>query len=678
MRSLVFKLALAVMALATFAWAQSYNLPAPNAPAANMPAAEEDTAGPGVARISIQNGDVSVRRGDSGELVAAALNAPLMAGDHLVTGPNGKAEIQFDYGNMVRLDANTEVILADLDNQVRQIQVAAGAVDYRILRDAHLLAEIDTPSVSVRPSRPGSYRVSVDPDGQSVITVRLGEADIFTPQGSQPLQAGQTMYARGSADNPEFKIVAALAPDAFDAWNEESDQRLEGSNSYRYVSPDIAGAEDLDANGRWVSTPDYGQVWAPTVGPDWAPYQNGNWVWEDYYGWTWMGVEPWAWAPYHYGRWFRGAYGWCWYPGPIGARNFWRPALVGFFGFGRGIGIGFGFGSIGWVPLAPFELFHPWYGGFGWRGGFGSHMNIVNNVNIAGAYRNARVAGAVHGSAVGEFGRGVGARILPVSGSQLGQAGAIHGVLPVTPSAGSLHFSNRQATATGLSHTASAQRFAMQHRPAASSRTSFQEQQRGMEKAFGSSATAAGRSASFGAAAGSSRASGTVPAARSAAGQTSSRGWHPFVPAGRPGTVNNAGSSARSLGRESAPQRNAASSSVPRTTAPSSGWRPFNASPAQSERSGYSGSRGAAPAYQAPRYEAPRSAAGGQIHISPPIVRERSTTGSSVRNQSYGGGSAASSHASPAPSHSSGDWGHSSSASSHTSSGHSSSRSGHK
>ena len=33
------------------------------------------------------NGDVSVRRGDSGDVVAAALNAPLMADDRLLTSP---------------------------------------------------------------------------------------------------------------------------------------------------------------------------------------------------------------------------------------------------------------------------------------------------------------------------------------------------------------------------------------------------------------------------------------------------------------------------------------------------------------------------------------------------------------------------------------------------------------
>ncbi len=62
---------------------------------------------------------------------------------------------------------------------------------------------------------------------------------------------------------------------------------------------------------------------------------------------------------------------------------YWAPAYVGFFGFGPGlgIGVGFGFGGVGWVALAPFEVFHPWwgrgfYGGFA-GGAFGSHTMIV-------------------------------------------------------------------------------------------------------------------------------------------------------------------------------------------------------------------------------------------------------------------------------------------------------------
>ena len=119
----------------------------------------------GVARISLVNGDVSVRRGDSGELSAAALNGPLVVNDHLATGQSGRAEIQFDWGNMIRLGPDTEVRLGELEDRRYLVQIAAGTTTFRVLRDSGADVEISTPTVSVRPAEQGSYRVTVFPDG---------------------------------------------------------------------------------------------------------------------------------------------------------------------------------------------------------------------------------------------------------------------------------------------------------------------------------------------------------------------------------------------------------------------------------------------------------------------------------------------------------------------------------
>src|SRR3984885_13037646 len=155
--------------------------------------------GRAVARISILNGDVSVRRGDSGAVVAAALNAPLMADDRLLTISSSRAEVQLDSSNMIRIGPNAEVHFAAMDTRSFQIQIAAGTVTFRTLRASQAQVEVDTPSVAVRPLRPGAYRVTVHEDGTSEITVRLGEAEVDSQRGGERLQAGQTMEARGPA-----------------------------------------------------------------------------------------------------------------------------------------------------------------------------------------------------------------------------------------------------------------------------------------------------------------------------------------------------------------------------------------------------------------------------------------------------------------------------------------------
>jgi hypothetical protein len=408
--------------------------------------------GRGVARLSLLNGDVNVQRGASGDWIAAAVNAPLVTGDRLAAGRASRAEVQLDASNFVRFGENTELRLADLEGQRYQIQVENGIVTYRILRQATADVEINTPVVAVRPLRPGIYRVEVR-GGETEITVRDGEAEVFSNQGSERVREGRTLLVReGFGGAVEVQQIRAAGRDDWDRWNENRDDYLRRSASYRYVSSGVYGVEDLDHHGYWRTVDGYGSCWFPQVAAGWAPYSYGRWVWMDWYGWTWVGYEPWGWAPFHYGRWFRHAtFGWGWYPGPVYARSYWAPALVGFFGWGGrsgfSVGVGFGYGNIGWVPLAPGEPFYPWYG----RRFYGSNIrqvnitnvtNIYNVTNIRNAYRNARFDGGVISADAGNFGRG-GGRFQRVNADQVRNAGQIRGLLPVVPEQESLRVSDR-------------------------------------------------------------------------------------------------------------------------------------------------------------------------------------------------------------------------------------------
>ena len=424
-------------------------------------AQDPDDARRGVARISLINGEVSVRRGDSGDWVAGVINAPLMTADNIATGANSRAEVQFDASNVLRVGANAEIRLADLEYNRYQMELARGVVTIRMLRNTDVDIELDTPSVSVRPSRQGSYRVSVNDAGETEVTARAGDVEVFTPRGSQWVRSGQTMIARGAASDPEFQIVAAGGMDEWDRWCDGRDRMILQSNSSRYVPSGVYGAEDLDNYGNWVSVPDYGNVWQPTVAPGWAPYSYGRWVWGDWYGWTWLSYDPWGWAPYHYGRWFHHAhYGWCWYPGVMGVHHYWSPALVGWFGFGAGgVGGGFGFGNVGWVPLAPYETYHPWWG----RGYYGHPYNQTNvavtNINVNNVYRNARAPNGVTAVGVHDFQYGKFTNVARLNGAQVGTAGEVRGAMPFTPTAGNTRFTDRQATAIPRTNMANMQFF---------------------------------------------------------------------------------------------------------------------------------------------------------------------------------------------------------------------------
>jgi len=415
----------------------------------------------GVARISLVNGDVTVRRGDTGDLTAAAPNGPLLVNDLLATGQNSTAEIQFDAANMIRLGNTSEVRIGELEYGRYLVQIASGTTMFRVLRNNNADVEISTPTVSVRPTEQGSYRITVLPDGTTEITVRSGRADIFSPRGSESLSPGRTMEARGTPSDPEYMIVASIPNDDWDRWNADRDRTLERAVSTRYVPPDVYGAEDLDSYGQWQNDPSYGNVWVPAVDPGWAPYRVGRWEYVDFYGWTWVSGDPWGWAPYHYGNWYMSSYGWAWYPGAFGGRHYWRPAMVSFFGWGGGgLSVGFGFGNVGWVPLAPFERYRPWYGR-----GYNS-TTIVNNVTVVNNFRNARFVNGRNGVTsvnANDFGRG--RRIdsnnfVRASNNDLARAGSVQGRLPFSASRDGRRMSDRQVNQQSAPRLSDNTRFA--------------------------------------------------------------------------------------------------------------------------------------------------------------------------------------------------------------------------
>jgi hypothetical protein len=157
-----------------------------------------------------------------------------------------------------------------------------------------------------------------------------------------------------------------------DQFDHQREQRRERSYAYRYVSPEMIGAADLDDYGDWQQpnqdNQGYGAVWYPRDVPaGWTPYSNGHWAWVAPWGWTWVEAEPWGFAPFHYGRWANFGGRWGWVPGPpVSAfggevRPIYSPALVAFVGGGGG-GLSVAIGAIAaWFPLGPREVYQPWY-----------------------------------------------------------------------------------------------------------------------------------------------------------------------------------------------------------------------------------------------------------------------------------------------------------------------------
>ena len=500
--------------------AQDQNAQDQNAQVQNAPDQGQDEDNPqvqpAVARLSAVQGDVSVQRGDSGDWVAATINTPLEAGDRVSTGNGGRAEVQLDYANVIRLDENSTIKITDLTATHIQVQVGQGLVEYSVFKNSQTDAEIDTPNSAVHPLRDGDYRIQVNGDSDSQLIVRSGQAEVSEPQGSTRIESGQMIDVQGT-DDPQYQTLDASPKDDFDQWNENRDRTILDAQSWQHTDRYYTGTQDLDGHGHWENVPDYGQVWVPDQDSGWAPYRDGQWVWEPYYGWTWQSNESWGWAPYHYGRWFVYGGNWAWWPGPVGVYGgwgynpIWSPAYVSFFGWGDGFDVGFGFGNIGWLPCGPGDFFNPWWGfgvtrvgffgfrdrdrffrrgigdrGFGGRGfgrredplfrgrnGFSNISRVENDARIRGGISSVRGNEFGHGDA--RFQRGIGTQ-------QLRQASFMTGRLPVAPTRNSLgrlqgHVSPAIARTSNLNN----RHFFSQSRPSYTPRPFNQQAQRAQQ-----------------------------------------------------------------------------------------------------------------------------------------------------------------------------------------------------
>ncbi len=454
------------------------------APPQSQPSGTPDKPGPGMARVSLVHGDVSTQRGDSGDWSAATLNTPLAPGDKISTGDKGRAEVQLDFADVLRLADSSQATISTLERTQIQLQLGEGLAYFSMYKGHEADVEIDTPNVSIHPiGKDGAYRIYVNPGGQTEITVRNGEAEISTPQGSTRVKKGDLITVQGTTTDAQYKITAAPGKDDWDAFNDDRDRQIQKASSWRDTNRYYTGTEDLDAYGVWSEVPDVGRVWVPEQGPDWAPYRDGNWVWEPYWGWTWVGGEPWGWAPYHYGRWFVTGGSWAWWPGPVGFGYYpyWSPAYVSFFGFGPGFGVGFG-----WFPCGPGDFFYPWWGGFGFgfadfgrfhdrgfrdRGfgrGFGPLLRNDRFSNVHNFESNARLRGGLSGMSADHFGRGAGVRPTAVNAGALRGGRVMTGNLPVVPSRESLSASGKfQSPGTGAARAGAAKSFFAKNQPGA-------------------------------------------------------------------------------------------------------------------------------------------------------------------------------------------------------------------
>jgi len=308
-----------------------------------------------VARLSFILGDAKYHAPGE-EWETAEANLPIEEDSHLATA-NGRAEVEFDSGAIVRLAENSEVEFTKLtpgnatnDMRYTEVTVVKGTLEVTagLLEGDSLV--IDVPGLHVTATPNSRFRVDTN-QGDSWAAVLAGGVQIESDSGQTQISNGHTFHVTSTG---QASIEQNAPLDDFDRWASgrdqvlaqglsQAEQYMEGADQ-DYSAYDY-GMADLSSYGNWTDLPDYGYCWQPYgVAFGWVPFFNGAFVpIRHHHHFAWMSHEPWGWLPYHTGRWINaGTRGWMWQPG---STRTWTAAPVTWMRSGN---------QIAWAPAGAF------------------------------------------------------------------------------------------------------------------------------------------------------------------------------------------------------------------------------------------------------------------------------------------------------------------------------------
>jgi ferric-dicitrate binding protein FerR (iron transport regulator) len=327
--------------------------------------AQQGTGQPARAvRLSFVEGQVKLAQGNQVLATQAAANTPLFEGMQLTTADDGKAEIQFEDGSVVRIAPDSMLTLqvlrgagtsADAEltlnsglcyfefqggGQAGHMSVHFGSSVATTSGFTALRIAMDTP--------PGSLAVFSGNVHLQVVASATGTAAAVATD----LHGGESITLN-PVDPAQYNVAESIEPNSWDAWNSDRDQALTAETANQTGAPENLGEtqnpawNDLDASGSWYDVPGQGYVWSPyeAANADFDPYGNGEWMYTPSYGYVWASGYSWGYMPYQCGAWnFYNGFGWGWAPGMGGCRPWWG---LGFYG-----GPNIGFAPIGYRPIS--------------------------------------------------------------------------------------------------------------------------------------------------------------------------------------------------------------------------------------------------------------------------------------------------------------------------------------
>jgi hypothetical protein len=340
------------------------------------------------ARVRTLEGDVRIRKGDVEDDLSRG--TPIGEGDVLES--RGRGVVQLVDGTRIAFAGATRFTVAALFKDAKGERQVLLRLDYGRLRvslggESDARFRIDTPSGQVTCMDKGTFTVEMERDRTLRLKVFNGRVTVRNERDEARVGTGERLTVYGSQDRLDrVRDFNTYEEDEFDRWSERTTVVRRGRSWERVPAELRHYSDDLDENGEWVHSDEYGWVWKPgSQAEDWRPYYRGRWAAYPG-GMTWVSDEPWGYVTYHHGRWAWGAgLGWYWIPGVN-----YSPAWVAWRYDG---------GYCGWAPLNYYNAPCDW--GWGAWHGYGAwnivSINFITVGNVGRhCYRDRAVISAFH------------------------------------------------------------------------------------------------------------------------------------------------------------------------------------------------------------------------------------------------------------------------------------------
>jgi hypothetical protein len=278
----------------------------------------------------------------------AVVNLPLVPGDTIVTGDNGRCELQFDNGTVIRLDKNTSLRITTLQAptltsrwKITTLNLLQGQLYTLPQTYNQEIFQVITPNAAVKLASRTAATVRFNAGLGTALFSDAGKFEALYGVDSKALKKVKVKSGQAyviNADNV-LEVSSEKRNLEFVAWNEYVDRHFKELHfGISKVPPKLKFGNSALRDwaekwsslvGEWVYDELFGYVWKPAeerFANSLRPFFNAEYVRVN--GRLFLvPQESWGWVPAHMGTWVWLNRGWTWVPG-----DWFHSGVAEFFG----------------------------------------------------------------------------------------------------------------------------------------------------------------------------------------------------------------------------------------------------------------------------------------------------------------------------------------------------------